>query len=102
MRLIFIRHAEPDYEHNTLTRKGFREAELLAPRAAGWNASRYFTSPLNRAKLTAAPRPTGQSRKNCMTAIISTGIPFFRQILHMNRPSWRFGKAWTEFSPATA
>lgn len=55
MRLIFIRHAEPDYEHNTLTRKGFREAELLAPRAAGWNASRYFTSPLNRAKLTAAP-----------------------------------------------
>ncbi len=32
MRLIFIRHAEPDYEHNTLTKKGFREAEILSNR----------------------------------------------------------------------
>ena len=24
MRLIFIRHAEPDYKNNTLTEKGFR------------------------------------------------------------------------------
>ena len=29
MRLIFIRHAEPDYAHNTITEKGWKEARLL-------------------------------------------------------------------------
>lgn len=32
MRLLFIRHGDPDYEHDTLTEKGEREAELLADR----------------------------------------------------------------------
>ena len=32
MRIIFIRHGEPDYDNNTLTEKGFREAELLKDR----------------------------------------------------------------------
>ncbi len=26
MKLIFIRHGDPDYEHDTLTEKGIREA----------------------------------------------------------------------------
>ena len=30
MRLLFIRHAEPDYSTDTLTEKGRREAALLA------------------------------------------------------------------------
>lgn len=30
MRLIFVRHGEPDYVNDTLTEKGWREAELLA------------------------------------------------------------------------
>ena len=30
MRLLFIRHGDPDYEHDTLTEKGRREAALLA------------------------------------------------------------------------
>ena len=33
MKLIFIRHGEPDYEADSLTEKGWREAELLAKRA---------------------------------------------------------------------
>ena len=36
MRLIFIRHAEPDYEHDSLTEKGWREAKLLAVRTKSW------------------------------------------------------------------
>lgn len=32
MRLIFIRHAEPDYSIDSLTEKGWREAKLLAER----------------------------------------------------------------------
>ena len=30
MRLLFIRHGEPDYEKDSLTEKGFREAGYLA------------------------------------------------------------------------
>ena len=30
MKLIFIRHGEPDYSIDSLTEKGFREARLLA------------------------------------------------------------------------
>lgn len=56
MRLIFIRHAEPDYEHHTLTEKGFREAEILSHRVSRWkNIDRIYTSPLERAKFTARP-----------------------------------------------
>ena len=29
MNIYIIRHAEPDYEHDSLTEKGWREAELL-------------------------------------------------------------------------
>lgn len=31
MRIIFVRHAEPDYANDTLTEKGWREA---APRVS--------------------------------------------------------------------
>ncbi len=56
MRLIFIRHAEPDYEHNCLTEKGIREAEILSRRTAKWtNIREVYVSPLPRAKMTAEP-----------------------------------------------
>lgn len=55
MRLIFIRHAEPDYSIDSLTEAGFREAGLLARRVAQWSATAFFVSPLGRAQATAAP-----------------------------------------------
>ena len=51
MRLIFIRHGDPDYVHDTLTEK--REAELLAQRVKNWDVSKFYVSPLGRAQLTA-------------------------------------------------
>ena len=55
MRLIFIRHAEPDYEHDCLTAKGRREAELLSRRTARWeNIAGIYVSPLGRARETAS------------------------------------------------
>lgn len=36
MRLILIRHAEPDYVRDSLTEKGWREAELLSERVSEW------------------------------------------------------------------
>ena len=32
MRFLIIRHGDPDYAHDSLTPKGFREAEALAVR----------------------------------------------------------------------
>ena len=32
MRILIIRHGDPDYERDTLTEKGHREAQLLANR----------------------------------------------------------------------
>lgn len=55
MRLLIIRHADPDYEHDSLTETGFREAELLAKRLAGEKIDYFYESPLGRARDTAAP-----------------------------------------------
>ena len=49
-----IRHGDPDYEHDTLTPKGEREAELLADRIAGLDVREYYCSPLGRARKTAS------------------------------------------------
>lgn len=54
MKLVFVRHGEPDYEHDSLTPHGVEEAKLLADRIAGLNADAYYVSPLGRAKLTAS------------------------------------------------
>ena len=56
MRLIFIRHGDPDYEHDDLTEKGKREVELLTKRVCSWkNITAFYQSPLGRARATAAP-----------------------------------------------
>ena len=55
MRLLFIRHGEPDYEKDSLTEKGFREAEHLADYLKDVRIDRCYVSPLGRAKDTAAP-----------------------------------------------
>lgn len=55
MKLILIRHGEPDYENDTLTPKGWREAELLAERLKNLDMDEIYVSPLGRAKHTAKP-----------------------------------------------
>lgn len=55
MKLIFIRHAEPDYSIDSLTEKGWIEAELLGRRVASWpDITEIYCSPLGRAKDTAS------------------------------------------------
>ncbi|MBQ7656328.1 MAG: histidine phosphatase family protein [Clostridia bacterium] len=54
MRLLIVRHAEPDYVHDSLTEKGKREAALLGERLARIEAAAYYVSPLGRAQETAS------------------------------------------------
>ena len=49
MNIYIIRHAEPDYEHDSLTEKGWREAELLSHRLSKIRNAFYYPSPLGRA-----------------------------------------------------
>ncbi len=53
MRIIFVRHGDPDYANDTLTEKGVREATLLAKRAKDWKVDDVYCSPLGIAKRTA-------------------------------------------------
>ena len=54
MRLLIIRHGDPDYAKDSLTEKGWREAELLAERIAKLDVAQFYVSPLGRAKDTAS------------------------------------------------
>ena len=54
MRIIFIRHGDPDYVNDTLTEKGIREAKLLSERTAKWQVNDFYCSPLGRAQKTAS------------------------------------------------
>lgn len=53
MRLLLIRHADPDYPNNTITAAGHREAAALADRLQRFGLHQIFTSPLGRARDTA-------------------------------------------------
>ncbi len=54
MRLLIIRHADPDYRIDSLTEQGWREAELLADRLEKEEITAFYCSPLGRAKDTAS------------------------------------------------
>ena len=53
MRILIVRHAEPDCAVDGLTEKGRREAALLGERLAQVPARAYYVSPLGRAVETA-------------------------------------------------
>ena len=54
MKILLIRHGDPDYEHDTLTEQGWREAELLAQRMKTIPVDGFYLSPLGRAQDTAS------------------------------------------------
>lgn len=54
LRILLIRHAEPDYSVDSLTAKGRVEAELLSRRMMQYDIRDFYVSPLGRAQDTAA------------------------------------------------
>ena len=53
MRIIFVRHGEPNYEKDCLTETGLRQAEAAAERLAREGITEIYTSPFGRARQTA-------------------------------------------------
>ena len=54
MKLVIIRHGDPDYSIDSLTEKGWKEAEYLSERISKMDVRDFYVSPLGRAKDTAS------------------------------------------------
>ncbi len=54
MKLLIIRHADPDYAADSLTETGWKEAQLLSERICKMDIQDFYVSPLGRAKDTAS------------------------------------------------
>ena len=67
MKILIVRHGDPDYSIDSLTPKGWREAEFLAQRLAQSPAKAYYCSPLGRARDTASLtlERLGRSAQEC-------------------------------------
>lgn len=50
MKLLSVRHGDPDYEIDSLTEKGWKETEYLSERLSRLNVKEFCISPLGRAK----------------------------------------------------
>ena len=55
MKLLFVRHGDPDVPYDDLTETGKKEALLLVPRLSAPDVKTFYVSPLVRAQKTAAP-----------------------------------------------
>lgn len=90
MRLIFIRHGDPDYEKDCLTEKGKREAALLAERTKFWQVDDVYVSPHGRARETAAPSLKNWGKKEII-------LDWTREFVVDNRILWDYLPAeWTK------
>ena len=85
MRILIIRHGDPDYEHDTLTEKGHREAKLLAEKLVKEKIDYFYSSPLGRAKDTCMYVAKAHGREN--DVVIKDWLQEFG--CHMTLPSGR-------------
>ena len=54
MKILIIRHADPDYSIDSLTETGWEEARLLVPRMEKLDVKNFYVSPLGRTQDTAS------------------------------------------------
>ncbi len=54
MKILIIRHADPDYSIDSLTETGWEEARLLVPRMEKLDVKSFYVSPFGRAQDTAS------------------------------------------------
>ena len=80
MKLLFIRHGDPDYTIDSLTEKGWKEAEFLSEKIAALDVRDFYVSPLGRAKDTASCT----LKKNGRTATECKWLRAVRQVRATN------------------
>ncbi len=62
MKLLIIRHGDPDYSIDSLTETGWKEAAMLVPRLEKLDVKAFYVSPLGRARDTAGPTLKAMNR----------------------------------------
>lgn len=82
-----MRHGDPDYAKDSLTEKGWREAELLVPRLSKLDVKNFYCSPLGRAKDTAAPTLKAVNRA-------AEELPWLREFEGKIRKGIKFSQCW--------
>ena len=50
MKLLIVRHGDPDYTIDSLTEKGWKEVEFLSEKLSKLDIKDFYVSPLGRAK----------------------------------------------------
>ncbi len=90
MKLIIIRHGDPDYATDTLTERGQAEALALSDRMVEVEAADYYVSPLGRAKETAAFTLNRLSR----TAEVCPWLREFDHLIEKPHADWNPGIPW--------
>ncbi len=63
MKITIVRHGDPDYENDSLTEKGQKQAELLADALSKRHFDEIYLSPLGRAQRTAEPYLNKEKRE---------------------------------------
>lgn len=84
MKILFVRHADPDYEKDSLTEKGFREAALLVPRMERLPIDACYVSSMGRAQATAK----GFLEKKQITPVICDWLREFDHPVQLEDGSW--------------
>ena len=76
MRLIFVRHGEPDYEKDCLTENGIKQAKSTAERLRGEDIRAIYASPMGRAIQTASftAEMHGVEIQSLTSCMRSTGV----------------------------
>ena len=90
MKLLFIRHGDPNYENDCLTELGKEEAEILSERMLHTEVTEYFVSPMGRARETAKPT----LEKTGRTATMYPWLQEFSQVQIMRPSDTTPGIAW--------
>lgn len=93
MLLYIIRHGDPDYEHNTVTEYGHKEAKALSEWFDNVKFDRVYTSPLGRAKDTAAYTCERQGITPVVLPWTEESMDYMRPYAHDAACTYRFSTA---------
>lgn len=90
MKLLIVRHGDPDYSIDSLTPKGWKEAEYLSEKLTKLDIKAFYVSPLGRAKDTASLT----LKKLGRTAEVCEWLREFNPEIHRPDQKGKLKNAW--------
>lgn len=90
MKLLIVRHGDPDYSIESLTPKGWKEAEYLSEKLTKLDIKAFYVSPLGRAKDTASLT----LKKLGRTAEVCEWLREFNSEIHRPDQEGKLKNAW--------